>query len=176
MKKTEKKQKKKLILPIIATIFVIISLFIDFNPGKEIGVNFVKFFKTMIAFLPAVFILIGIFEVFVDQKVIEKHLGEGSTFHAYIWAIILSGTTVGGLFVAFPIAHSLYKKGAKVSVIFTYIGAAATCRVPMTLFEASYVGLKFTLIRLAVSVPFIIMSSIMLEKYLKNKNFEIKKG
>ena len=176
MGKKANKKKNKFILPMIASIFVVVSLFIDFNPGREIGMNFVKFFKTMIAFLPAVFILIGIFEVFVDQEIIEKHLGEGSTFHAYIWAIVLSGTTVGGLFVAFPIAHSLYKKGAKVSVIFTYIGAAATCRVPMTLLEASYVGLKFTLIRLAVSIPFIIFSSIMLEKYLKNKNFEIKKG
>ncbi|MGM0508044.1 MAG: permease [Fusobacteriota bacterium] len=170
-----KEKLQKLLIPILFFGGIIISSIIGFAPGKGIGINFVKFFKSMISFLPAVFIMIGLFEVFVDKKTIEKHLGEDSKFHAYLWAILLSGTTVGGLFVAFPVAHSLYKKGAKISIIFTYIGAAAVARVPMTLFEASYVGLKFTIIRLSVSLPFIIISSILLEKYLKNSNFKIKK-
>ncbi len=46
----------------------------------------------------------------------------------------------------------------------------------MTAFEASFLGLKFTLVRLSVSVPLIILSSLILEKFLKNKNFEINEG
>ena len=59
----------------------------------------------------------------------------------------LAGTTVGGLYVAFPVASTLYRKGAKLSIIFTYIGASAVCRVPMMFFEASFLGIKFTLVR-----------------------------
>jgi uncharacterized membrane protein YraQ (UPF0718 family) len=66
------------------------------------------------------------------------------------------------------VAFSLYKKNARLSVIFTYLGAAI-CRIPMTVFEASFLGIKFTLIRLLTSIPLIIISSIFLENYLKNR-------
>ena len=94
----------------------------------------------------------------------------------YIWALLLAGTTVGGLYVAFPVAHSLYKKGAKLSVIFTYISAAAVFRVPMAVFEASFMGLKFTAIRFSVSLPLILLSSILLGTYLKKKDYSIRDG
>ncbi len=164
-----------MIIPILFIIFLIISFSVDFESGKEIGFNFYKFFKSMISFLPAVFILIGVFEVWVKRELIEKHMGEESGIRGYFWGIVLSATAVGGLYTAFPIAYSIYKKGARLSVIFTYIGAAAVARVPMIMYEASYVGLKFTIIRITVSLPLIIISAIILEKYLKNKNFEIKK-
>ena len=88
--------------------------------------------------------------------------------------ILLAGTTVGGLYVAFPVAHSLYKKGAGLSVIFTYIGAAAICRIPMTIFEASFLGIKFTLIRWLVSLPLIIVASMMFGNYLSKRGYRIK--
>ena len=103
-------------------------------------------------------------------------MGEKAGIMCYLWAVILGGITIGPMLVALPVAHSLSGKGARLSVIFTYIGAAAVCRIPMTIFEASYLGIKFTVIRYAVSIPLIILTSIALEKYLKNKNYQIKKG
>jgi uncharacterized membrane protein YraQ (UPF0718 family) len=79
---------------------------------------------------------------------------------------VLAGTIVGPLYVALPIAYSLHKKGAKFGVIFTYVGASAICRIPMATFEASFLGLKFTAIRLLVSLPLVIVTSMMLGKYL----------
>lgn len=165
---------KKLIFPLIFISLVGISFLTDFETGKGIGYNFYDFFLSMISFVPAVFLLIGIFEVWVKKETIEKHLGENSNPLSYLWAILLSGTTIGGLYVAFPVAHTLYSKGARLSIIFTYVGAAAVARVPMTLYEASYVGVKFTIIRIAVSLPLIIVSSMLLEKFLKNRDFTIK--
>ena len=94
----------------------------------------------------------------------------------YIWAVLLASTTVGGLYVAFPVAYSLYNKGAKLSIIFTYIGASAICRVPMTIFEASFMGIKFSAIRLLVSLPLVIISSILLGDYLEKRDYKIMKG
>ncbi len=90
--------------------------------------------------------------------------------------MLLAGTTVGGLYVAFPVAYSLYSKGAKLSVIFTYLGAAAICRVPMTIFEASFMGIKFTAIRLLVSLPLVIVTSVLLGDYLTKRNYKILEG
>jgi uncharacterized membrane protein YraQ (UPF0718 family) len=119
--------------------------------------------------LPIAFILIGLFEVWVDRKTVEKYFGEASGFRGYVWAIILSSTTVGGAYVAFPVAHSLHKKGAKLSIVLTYIGSSALTRIPMTIFEASFLGLKFSIIRLLVSIPLVLISSVFIENLFKNK-------
>jgi len=157
-------------------IFLAISLVLGFSPGEEIAQNFASFSIDMLKILPGAFILIGLFEVWVKRETVEKHLGEGSGIRGYVWSILLAGTTVGGLYVAFPVACSLYGKGAKLSVIFTYIGAAAICRIPMTIFEASFLGIKFSAIRLLVSLPLVIVTSILLSNYLKRRNYSITDG
>ena len=157
-------------------VFLLISFLLGFSPGEEIGGNFFSFSIEMLKILPCAFVLIGLFEVWVKKEKVEKHLGRESSFIAYIWVILLAGTTVGGLYVAFPVAYSLYNKGAKLSVIFTYIGAAGICRIPMTIFEASFMGLRFSLVRLAVSIPLVIISSICLGHYLEKRNYKIMAG
>ncbi|MBE9483004.1 MAG: permease [Chloroflexi bacterium] len=157
-------------------LFLIVSWMVGFNPGKEITYNFTSFSVDMLKILPCAFILIGLFEVWVKRETVVKHFGEESGIKGYIWAILLAGTTIGGLYVAFPIAYSLYSKGAKLSVIFTYIGASAICRVPMIVFEASFLGMKFTAIRLLVSLPLVIATSMLLGDYLTKRNYKVIEG
>jgi len=157
-------------------VFLIISWIIGFNPGEKIGVYFWLFWVVFFNYLTCSFILIGLFEVWVKRETVVKHFGEESGIKGYIWAILLAGTTIGGLYVAFPIAYSLYSKGAKLSVIFTYIGASAICRVPMVIFEASFLGMKFTAIRLLVSLPLVIATSMLLGDYLTKRNYKVIEG
>ena len=157
-------------------LFLIISLALGFNPGKEIGYNSVSFSADMLKILPVAFILIGLFEVWVKRETIEKHFGEKSGARGYLGAVLLAAMTVGGLYVAFPVAYSLYSKGAKLSVIFTYLGAAAICRIPMAIFEASFLGIKFTAIRWLVSIPLVIIASMLLGNYLTRRNYKIMAG
>jgi uncharacterized membrane protein YraQ (UPF0718 family) len=171
-----KKTVVKTGIVILYITFVTLSFIYGYNPGKQIGHNFASFTIEMIKLLPFIFILIGLFDVWVKKEFIEKHLGKDSNFLSYLWAILLAGPIAGGLIAAFPIAYSLFQKGAKMSVIFTFISAAAVCRIPMTLFEASFLGIKFTLIRLLVSVPLVIISSILVGNFLEKKNYRIMKG
>jgi uncharacterized membrane protein YraQ (UPF0718 family) len=157
-------------------VFIIVSLVLGFDPGKEIGRNFGSFAMEMLQILPCAFILIGLFEVWVKPETVGKQLGKGSGIRGYLWAVLLSCTTVGGLYIAFPVAYSLYNKGAKLGVIFTYIGASAICRIPMAVFEASFLGIKFTLIRLLVSLPLVILTSAMLGNYLTKRGYKIVEG
>jgi len=161
---------------LVYLVFLIVSFLLNFNPGKEIGYNSASFSMDMLKILPGAFILIGLFEVWVKRETVERHLGEESGIRGYIWAILLAGTTVGGIYIAFPIAYSLFNKGARLSVIFTYLGAAAICRVPMSIFEASFLGIKFTAIRLLVSLPLIIVTSMLLGKYLTRRNYRMTEG
>ncbi len=157
-------------------IFIVLSLALGFGPGRAIGYNLFSFSLDMLKVLPCAFILIGLFEVWVKRETVEKHFGEEAGIKGYIWAVLLAGTIVGPLYVALPLAYSLRRKGARLSVIFTYIGASAICRIPMAIFEVSFLGLKFTAIRFLVSIPLVILSSKILGNYLAKGGYQILDG
>jgi len=46
----------------------------------------------------------------------------------------------------------------------------------LAIFEASFMEVKFTAIRLFVSLPLVIMSSILLGNYLMKRNYKIMEG
>ena len=157
-------------------IFIVLSFVFGFGHGKAIGHNFFSFSVDMLKVLPCAFILIGLFEVWVKRETVEKHFGEEAGIRGYMWAMLLAWTIVGPLYIALPLAYALFSKGARLSVIFTYVGASAICRVPMAVFEASFLGLKFTVIRILISIPLVIASSIILGNYLAKRNYEIIEG
>lgn len=175
-KNNSKKNKNNVIIFISFLSLILLSYLFDYNLGIRIGDNFMIFAKDMVKILPPAFILIGLFDVWVDRKTIEKNFGKTSGFKKYIYSILLAATTVGGTFVAFPVANSLYHKGAGYSSIFTYITAASLVMIPMSIMEASILGLKFTFIRIGVSLPLVVISSILLEKYFKKDNYKLPKA
>ena len=46
----------------------------------------------------------------------------------------------------------------------------------MAIFEASFIGIKFTIIRLMVSIPLVIFSSIALDGYLTKRRYRIREA
>jgi len=46
----------------------------------------------------------------------------------------------------------------------------------MTLYEASFMGVKFTMIRLLVSLPLVMITSILLGNYLNKRNYKMVEG
>ena len=168
-----KKNKINLGIFITFTLFIVISTILKYDIGIKMRDNFFLFAWDMIKILPPAFILIGLFDVWVSRETIEKNFGNISGFKKYIWSILLAATTVGGTFVAFPVAHSLYKKGAKYSSIFAYVTSASLVMVPMSIMEASILGVKFTLIRLGVSLPLVIISAVILGNYFEKIKYEL---
>lgn len=165
---------KKVIIIILYTLFLAVSFAVDFQPGIHTAKNLLDFAFQMMRVLPFAFILIGLFEVWVPREKVEKHMGKASGWRGHMWAIILAAPTVGGLYVAFPMAYALHKKGAGLGVIFTYLGASSLCRIPMLIFESSFLGVKFSLARLAVSFPLVIGSSVVLGRVLEKRGYVIR--
>lgn len=164
-------KKKDIILYSITAaflVFALVSVIIEFDPGKLLLKNFWDYIKFIMSVMPAVFLLIGLFNVWVKKETVIKHMGQGSGIRGYILAVLLAFTCIGGLFAALPISRQLYDKGSRLGVIMTYLGASCVCRIPMALWEASLLGWKFTAIRFAVSLPLIILSSIFIEKVFGN--------
>lgn len=171
----KKNQALRLWVISVFIIFVTLSFIFGYSPGKKMGQNFLLFALSMLKLLPCAFVLIGLFEVWTRKAFIEKHLGTDSGLRGYMWAVLLAGTTVGGLYVSFPVAYALHLKGAKPGVIFAYVGASAICRVPMAIFEASFLGLKFTAIRIFVSIPLVVFASELLGRYMESSGYRMMK-
>lgn len=168
-----KKRNRNLMIFALFLVFIGASFLFDFKLGQDIGNNFLVFAKTMVLILPPAFILIGLFDVWAKRETIEKSFGKQSGTMKYIFAFALATTTVGGTFVAFPLANSLYHKGADYKAIITYITAASLFMIPMSLIEASILGIKFTILRLGLSVPFIIISANILGYFFTKTDYQL---
>jgi len=168
-------QKNKQWLWFAAYLMATLSSFIfGFNPGREVFGNFTKFFIEMITFIPFLFIIIGLFDVWFPKEQIEKHIGKESGIKGMFLVIVLAMLQAGPLYGAFPVAYILYKKGASIKNIFIYLGAFSSLKIPMLGIEIGYLGIKFTLARTLVSLPLFIAIGYLMEWYLKDKKFEVK--
>ncbi|MCD6365575.1 MAG: permease [Planctomycetes bacterium] len=163
----------QLVLVVAFGLFVAGSFAGRFPTGQEMGRTFASTLWEMLKLLPCAFILVALFDVWVKRETVERHFGEGSGIRGYMWGIVLAGMTVGGIYVAFPVAYSLFRKGAKLSVIFAYVGFAGVCRIPMTMFEASFMGGLFTAVRLGVSIPLVIIASLVMGRVLERCGYAV---
>jgi len=155
---------------ILAFLFLTaVSLLFGFSPGAAIYVNFQAYFIEMITFIPLLFILIGLFDVWVSKESIERHVGKDSGAKGIILVILLAMLQAGPLYGAFPVAHILYKKGASARNIFIFLGAFSSLKIPMLGIEIGYLGLKFTLARTLVSLPLFILIAVIMEKMMGEK-------
>lgn len=170
------KKKRWWLLILFYIAFVGLSYIIGFKPGEAIGQNFIFFAVDMIKIFPPAFILVGLFMVWVDRKTVEQIFGNASGMKGYLAAILLACTTVYPFVVVLPMASALLKKGGRLSIVMTYLGASAICRIPMTVFEASFIGIKFTIIRYVVSLPLVVITSIVIEKITTLRSDDILKA
>jgi uncharacterized membrane protein YraQ (UPF0718 family) len=160
-------------LGLVFSLFVLVSLATGFGPGEAIARNFVRFLVQMLKVLPCVFVVIGLFDVWVKRETVERHLGHGSGPRSYLWSVLIAGGTVGGLQVALPVAHALHVKRARLGVVLAFLSAAGVCRIPMTLFEASFLGWKFTAVRFAVSLPLVLLTSAAMGRWFDRSGYRL---
>lgn len=118
----------------------------------------------MLSVIPPIFILIGLFDVWVKRETLIKYMGEGSGLTGIAIAFFIGSVAAGPLYAAFPVAGVLLKKGSKLSNVFIMIGAWSTTKIPLLLFEATSMGYRFTLLRLGIDLVGILVIALVLEK------------
>ncbi|RLB72799.1 MAG: hypothetical protein DRH07_03620, partial [Deltaproteobacteria bacterium] len=58
-------------------------------------------------------------------------------------------------------------------MIMTYLTAASLVMIPMSIIEATILGVQFTVVRLLVSLPLVIVFSVVIEKVLTRQRYQI---
>jgi uncharacterized membrane protein YraQ (UPF0718 family) len=150
-------------------LFIVISHIMGWKLGSEMARNFYEFSLEMIVLVPAIFILIGILDVWVPKETIERHIGEESGFKGAFYVVLLAFFQGGPLYVAFPVAHLLWKKGSSVRNVFVYIGSFSALKVPMVMFEISFLGWKFSLIRAVASLPVFLLIAEIVARFARRR-------
>jgi uncharacterized membrane protein YraQ (UPF0718 family) len=134
--------------------------------GWEITVKTGYNLRDMLSVLPPIFVLLGLLEVWVPREVIIKNMGDNSGFRGIFLSILLGSAAAGPLYVAFPVAVAMLKKGARFSNIVIFLFAWSTLKVPLLLFEASALGWNITLTRAAVNLPFIVLMGYLVDRLI----------
>jgi uncharacterized membrane protein YraQ (UPF0718 family) len=154
-------------------VATIVSFSLGFDPGKTVFTNFRVSVFELLSFVPFIFIIVGLFDVWVPKEKIQKHLGKDSGVKGMFLVVLLAMLQAGPLYGAFPVAYVLHKKGTSVRNIFIYLGAFSSMKIPMLGIEIGYLGVEFTLARTIISLPLFIAIGLLMERYLKGTEFEV---
>lgn len=128
----------------------------------------------LVSFLPPIFVLLGLLDVWVSRETMMKYMGEGSGAKGTAIAFFLGSAAAGPLYAAFPIAGILLKKGVRLFNVFVFIGAWSTTKIPLILFEMTNLGLRYMLLRLLCNIIGILGIALLLERTLSpDKTAEI---
>ncbi len=125
------------------------------------------YFLEMIFILPAVTILMGLFAVFVPDKKVSYYLGKASGLKGAFIAIFLGALPTGPLYVAFPMVAVWLKKGASISNMIIFLSSWACIKIPQEIVEFQFLGLQFMLLRLAVTIIFVIIMGFLVEAIMR---------
>ncbi len=117
----------------------------------------------MLAFLPPIFVLLGLLDVWVDRETMMKYMGDNSGLRGMLLAFILGSAAAGPLYAAFPMAGVMMKKGARLFNIFIFIGAWSTTKIPLIMFETATLGFRFMAMRLVFNIIGIVIIAKILD-------------
>ena len=151
---------------LVVVLWAYDRLVAPFAFGHAAGVGFWTFTLEMAAFLPAMFVLVGLFDVWVPRRIVERHVGRESGPLAILWMVLLGTLQAGPLYGAFPVAVALWRKGTAPRNVFIYLGAVSALKIPMLTFEVAFLGWQFSLVRTAVTLPVFIALAYLLERLL----------
>ena len=106
--------------------------------------------------LVAVFLVIGLFNVFIDKKKVAALLGPGAGLKGLLLAGLIGSILVGPVYAVFPLIQTVREHGARWAVIGAVLTSWAV-KIPMIPMEVAMLGWKFSVTRtvlvLAFSLP-----------------------
>ena len=117
----------------------------------------------MLSFLPPVFVLLGLLDVWVERETMMKYMGDNSGLSGMFLAFLLGSAAAGPLYAAFPLAGVMMKKGARLLNVFIFIGAWSTTKIPLIVFETATLGFRFMAIRLVFNIVGIVVIAKILD-------------
>lgn len=99
----------------------------------------------------SVFGLVGLVGTLVDKKKIAGKLGDSSGLGAVLGAALFGSVLVGPVYAVFPLLKTIRDHGARWAVIAAMLTSWAV-KIPMIPLEIGYLGLRFSVVRIVLTV------------------------
>ncbi len=155
-------------------ITVLLANFMALILFPQTGVKSFEFtynnFLNFLFMLAPVFICIGLMDVWIEKDMMIKIMGQNSNFKGVLLSFALGVVAAVPLYALLPVAGMLLKKGSKISNVLIFICSSASIRIPLLLFEVSYMGWKFTFVRFIINVVVVFAIAMIIDKTLKERD------
>lgn len=172
-KDPKKKMIKDWIYFTIALAIMVVLLLIYPEKTDPVFSTSMEYFMEMIWILPAVMVLLGLFKVWVSKEMVVKYMGKTSGIKGLSISIILGATPTGPLYVAYPLALAMLKKGARVMNIIVFLSAWACIKLPQEMVELQFLGPEFMITRLTLTIVAVSIMGLFIEKVIeRDKEFK----
>lgn len=166
--KNRSQWKEWLILLVLLMVAALIGLLFPAYQAPMLQASW-SLGKEMLFILPAVMVLMGLFSVWISQEMVVQYLGRTSGIRGITLALLFGATPTGPLYVAFPIATALRKKGARLSNIIIFLTAWACIKLPQEMVELQFLGARFMLARLSLTILAAIIMGFIMEQLINSK-------
>ncbi|MFO7916374.1 MAG: permease, partial [Candidatus Krumholzibacteriales bacterium] len=169
MKKNAEHSGLKRDMIFLAVVFIIAIALVSLFPERRSAVKASswKFLVEMIWILPGVMVLMGLFMVWVPEEMVEEYLGKASGAKGVSLSILFGALPTGPLYVAFPLALSLMKKGARISNVIIFLSAWGCIKIPQEMVELNFLGAGFMFSRLVLTIVFVVIMGVSIEKIIE---------
>jgi uncharacterized membrane protein YraQ (UPF0718 family) len=157
--------KKYSLVLVVLTVNALLSLWQPAMAGHSLT-NSLHFLTEVLLILPPVMVLMGLLDAWVPRDLVEANLGPDAGVRGPAWAILLGTAAAGPLYAAFPIALSLLNKGARLANVVIFLGTWGAVKIPMIIIESTFIGMRFALLRLAFTLPCVLVIGLLMEKII----------
>lgn len=153
-------------------IALVVVFFIDETIVTGVITKTKSNFLTAATLIPPILILTGLLDAWIPKEVMIKYMGKDSGFKGFFFAFILGAVAAGPLYLAYPIAAMLIKKKARYSYVVFFLGVWSGLKLPILIYEGTYFGIQFTIIHFITVFILFLISALILEKVLTEKDIE----
>lgn len=160
--------KKRNLMPVILfglAAGTSILFVLDRGKGISAVLTAKRYLLEMLSILPPILVLLGLFESWVPKIWVEKAMGPGSGGRGAAVSVLVGTAAMGPLYAAFPVGLALLKKGASLFNLCVFLCVWASIKIPMILFEVKFLDAEFAILRLALTIPAIIIISGLLKTF-----------
>ena len=163
------KKNKFLTLSIVGLIVLtIIDINLTYVAVKNAGFSI----WSMLQIVPPIFLLIGLFDVWVPRETVIKLMGENSGIRGMALAFFLGAFSAGPTIAAFPLAMMMMKKGAKYSNVLFFLMVWSSLKLPIVFYQITTLGLKLSMIINITMLIVFIIGALISEKILTKRELQ----
>ena len=117
----------------------------------------------MIGLIPvilAAFILAGMLEAVIPKEFVRQWLAKEAGFKGIFLGTFGGMLSAMGPYAFFPVVASIHASGAGLGTVISLVTGWCLLTLSRLPYEIGFLGYRFTLMRMAVSLPFCILSGI----------------